>query len=82
MDVTPAPNFYETTGSRLARDGVDGAQKLLESAVKSGGGTIFIDEAYQLTSGHNSQGGAVLDFLLVGRNGKQRWYIGLHASGV
>jgi len=64
MDVTPAPNFYETTGSRLAHDGVDGAQKLLESAVKSGGGTIFIDEAYQLTSGHNSQGGAVLDFLL------------------
>jgi hypothetical protein len=64
MDVTPAPNFYETTGSRLARDGVDGAQKLVESAVKSGGGTIFIDEAYQLTSGHNYQGGAVLDFLL------------------
>jgi len=64
MDVTPASNFYETTGSRLAHDGIDGAQKLLQSAVNSGGGTIFIDEAYQLTSGHNSQGGAVLDFLL------------------
>ncbi|KIM44994.1 hypothetical protein M413DRAFT_25383 [Hebeloma cylindrosporum] len=64
VDVTPAPNFYETTGSRLARDGVDGAQKLLESAIKAGGGAIFVDEAYQLTSGHNSQGAAVLDFLL------------------
>jgi hypothetical protein len=48
----------------LAHEGVDGAKKLLDGVIKSGGGTIFIDEAYQLTSGHNSQGPAVLDFLL------------------
>ena len=32
--------------------------------VKAGGGTIFVDEAYQLTSGNSYGGGAVLDFLL------------------
>lgn len=31
---------------------------------KSGGGVIFIDEAYQLTSGNNPGGAAVLDYLL------------------
>lgn len=29
-----------------------------------GGGVLFIDEAYQLTSGNNFGGGAVLDYLL------------------
>lgn len=32
--------------------------------INGGGGAIFIDEAYQLTSGNNPGGGAVLDFLL------------------
>jgi hypothetical protein len=44
-----------------------GAQKLIDEAINAGGGAIFIDEAYQLTSqhGHSShQGGQVLDFLL------------------
>lgn len=64
MKVTPGNHFTETTGSKMANQGVDAAKKVLEEALKSGGGTIFIDEAYQLTSAHNYGGGAVLDFLL------------------
>ena len=56
--------FIETTGSRLANDGVPGVKKMIENVLNSGGGTIFVDEAYQLTSQHNFQGGQVLDFLL------------------
>jgi Cdc6-like AAA superfamily ATPase len=43
---------------------VPGTKKLLETVQNAGGGTIFIDEAYQLTSDHNFQGKQVLDFLL------------------
>ena len=32
--------------------------------VTSGGGTFFLDEAYQLADGHNPGGASVLDFLL------------------
>lgn len=58
----------ETTGARLANEGVSGAQKIVDQTINAGGGAIFIDEAYQLTpsqSGHSShQGAQVLDFLL------------------
>ena len=37
---------------------------MLEDILKAGGGTIFIDEAYQLTDKGNVQGGQILDFLL------------------
>ncbi|KAJ5448828.1 hypothetical protein N7445_003649 [Penicillium cf. griseofulvum] len=61
--IVPGDNFIETTGSRLANDGVSGCQKTIETLLKDGGGAIFIDEAYQLVSG--SFGGTqVLDFLL------------------
>jgi hypothetical protein len=56
--------FIETNGSRLANDGVPGIKKQIEEVINAGGGVIFVDEAYQLTSAHNYQGGAVLDFLL------------------
>ncbi|EPQ56100.1 P-loop containing nucleoside triphosphate hydrolase protein [Gloeophyllum trabeum ATCC 11539] len=62
--VIPGNMFIETTGARLANDGVQGIQKQLESIINAGGGTIFIDEAYQLTSEHNFEGKKVLDFLL------------------
>ncbi|KAF8159698.1 P-loop containing nucleoside triphosphate hydrolase protein [Crassisporium funariophilum] len=64
VKVIPHDKFVEISGSRLAHDGVNGIKTLLEGVVKAGGGTIFIDEAYQLTSGHNPEGPAVLDFLL------------------
>ncbi|KAF1739382.1 Stage V sporulation protein K [Beauveria bassiana] len=44
--------------------GVAGCQKLLDEALDAGGGVIFIDEAYQLSSGNSPGGLAVLDFLL------------------
>jgi ATP-dependent Clp protease ATP-binding subunit ClpA len=43
---------------------VAGVKKILEKVIEDGGGTIFVDEAYQLTSDHNYQGKQVLDFLL------------------
>lgn len=57
----------ETTGALLGHEGISGAQKLIDKAINAGGGAIFIDEAYQLTSQdpHSAhQGGQVLDFLL------------------
>ncbi|KAF4986972.1 hypothetical protein FGRMN_10595 [Fusarium graminum] len=56
--------FKEVTGSKLANMGVTGCEKLLEEINDNGGGCVFIDEAYQLTSGNSPGGKAVLDFLL------------------
>ena len=64
VQVLPGSEFVETTGSRLANDGVPGIKKIVEDVIKAGGGAIFVDEAYQLTSEHNFQGKQVLDFLL------------------
>jgi len=54
----------ETTGSKVATMGVQGCQSLIDDLLNDGGGVIFIDEAYQLSSGNNPGGKAVLDFLL------------------
>ncbi|KAK0489357.1 P-loop containing nucleoside triphosphate hydrolase protein, partial [Armillaria novae-zelandiae] len=64
LQVLPGLAFEETTGSRLANDGVQGAKKMIEGVINAGGGAIFVDEAYQLTGEHNFQGSQVLDFLL------------------
>jgi hypothetical protein len=64
MNVVEGTLFKETTGSSLANEGVNGAKKIIAEMVNAGGGTFFIDEAYQLTSNHNIQGGQVLDYLL------------------
>ena len=63
VGALPGPSFIETTGSRLANEGVAGIKKQIEDLLKAGGGAIFVDEAYQLASTHN-HGGPVLDFLL------------------
>ncbi|KAJ5779630.1 ATPase AAA-type core [Penicillium paradoxum] len=63
MGVIPGDKFVETTGSRLANDGISGCQKTLETLLKDGGGAMFIDEAYQLV-GSSFGGTQVLDFLL------------------
>ncbi|KFA80339.1 hypothetical protein S40288_08438 [Stachybotrys chartarum IBT 40288] len=60
----PGETFEETTGSKLASNGVPGCEKLLEKIKDDGGGVLFIDEAYQLSSGNNPGGKAVLDYLL------------------
>ncbi|TFK32805.1 P-loop containing nucleoside triphosphate hydrolase protein [Crucibulum laeve] len=64
VKVIPRNEFFETTGSRLANEGVDGIKKQIEMMLNAGGGVVFIDEAYQLTSSHNVGGAQVLDFLL------------------
>lgn len=64
MGVLPGASFVETSGSRLANEGVSGAKKHIENILAAGGGAFFLDEAYQLTEGHNPGGTAVLDFLL------------------
>ena len=43
---------------------MDGIKKHIETVLKAGGGTIFIDEAYQLANGNSFQGSQVLDFVL------------------
>ncbi|KAJ7494735.1 P-loop containing nucleoside triphosphate hydrolase protein [Mycena galericulata] len=64
VGILPGTEFIETTGSRMSNDGVDKVKKMLEGVLNAGGGTIFVDEAYQLTAPQNFQGPQVLDFLL------------------
>lgn len=64
IGVIPGLCFREETGTSLANSGVSGCKKLIEDVLNDGGGVVFIDEAYQLTSGQNQGGGAVLDYLL------------------
>ncbi|MCJ1427130.1 hypothetical protein MMC29_005033 [Sticta canariensis] len=64
LGALPGNTFVETTGSRLASDGVAGIKKHIEEIHNAGGGVIFLDEAYQLTNDHNFGGRQVLDFLL------------------
>ncbi|GJE92068.1 stage V sporulation protein K domain-containing protein [Phanerochaete sordida] len=63
LDILPHGTL-ETTGSRLADDGVAGAKQQIETLKDCGGGALFIDEAYQLTSAQSYGGRQVLDFLL------------------
>ncbi len=53
MYVLSGNGFVEISGSRLANDEVAGAKKHIETLVNAGGGAFFLDEAYQLTLGHN-----------------------------
>ncbi|KAE9394090.1 P-loop containing nucleoside triphosphate hydrolase protein [Gymnopus androsaceus JB14] len=64
VGVLPGSEFVETTGSRVANDGVPGIKAHIEAVLNAGGGAIFIDEAYQLVSGNSIQGSQVLDFVL------------------
>ena len=64
MGVLSGTEFVETTGARLASDGVAGAKALIDQILKADGGAFFLDEAYQLALGHNYGGASVLDFLL------------------
>ncbi|KAI1172371.1 P-loop containing nucleoside triphosphate hydrolase protein [Nemania sp. FL0916] len=64
MGVIPGSHFEETTGSRLAHDGIQGAQALIDNLLQNGGGVFFLDEAYQIVSSSSVGGSQVLDFLL------------------
>jgi Cdc6-like AAA superfamily ATPase len=64
LKVLSGDEFIETTGSRLAHEGVAEVKKHLGILENSDGGVYFIDEAYQLAEGHNYGGKTVLDFIL------------------
>lgn len=64
IGVIPGSCFKEETGAGLANAGVNGCKRLIDDMLNDGGGVLFIDEAYQLTSGNSYGGGAVLDYLL------------------
>ncbi|UKZ81400.1 hypothetical protein TrVFT333_009172 [Trichoderma virens FT-333] len=53
IGAIPGDCFKETTGSKLANMGVKGCEDLLEKIKEDGGGVLFIDEAYQLSSDGN-----------------------------
>jgi DNA replication protein DnaC len=64
VSALPGDEFVETTGAKLANEGVQGCTKILDGIKNAGGGALFIDEAYQLISGSSFGGSAVLDYLL------------------
>lgn len=64
VGAIPGDHFEETTGSRLANDGIQGCQALIDKILNKGGGVFFLDEAYQIVSGSSFGGAQVLDFLL------------------
>ncbi|MCJ1382149.1 hypothetical protein MMC17_005261 [Xylographa soralifera] len=64
LGILPGSEFVETTGSRLASEGIAKAKSHIETILNAGGGAFFLDEAYQLALGHNSGGASVLDYLL------------------
>ncbi|KUI53134.1 Stage V sporulation protein K [Cytospora mali] len=64
IGVIPGSCFKEETGASLANAGVSGCKTIIDDILNDGGGVLFIDEAYQLTSGNSYGGGAVLDYLL------------------
>lgn len=64
VGAIPGDHFEETTGSRLANDGVKGCQDLIDKILNKGGGVFFLDEAYQIVSSSSFGGAQVLDFLL------------------
>lgn len=64
VGAIPGDHFEETTGSRLANDGVKGCKDLIDKILNNGGGVFFLDEAYQIVSSSSFGGAQVLDFLL------------------
>ncbi|XP_044721190.1 AAA domain-containing protein [Hirsutella rhossiliensis] len=64
VGAIPGEVFKETTGAKLANDGVSATEAMLEEIKDGGGGVLFIDEAYQLSSGNSPGGRAIMDYLL------------------
>lgn len=64
VKVIPTMAFIETTGSRLSHGGVAELKDKIDKTLGAGGGTFFVDEAYQLVDSKNPSGSLVMDYLL------------------
>lgn len=64
MGVVAGEIVHETTASKLMNGGVSAYKKLVDELLNGGGGVMFIDEAYQLTSAANAIGRQVLDTIM------------------
>ena len=65
VEILPADcEIFETSGSKLMIDGIGGLKKELEKLKESGGGVVFVDEAYQLEPASNQQGAQILNFII------------------
>lgn len=47
VGALPGNNFFESSGSSLANDGISACKAHIEKILEQGGGVFFIDEAYQ-----------------------------------
>ncbi|EPS35147.1 hypothetical protein H072_11585 [Dactylellina haptotyla CBS 200.50] len=56
--------YIETNGAKLASDGIAGIEDTFRALFEVKGGTLFIDEAYQLVTSGAFEGRRVLDYLL------------------
>ena len=66
------PLFLDTSGASLIQKGVDFLEQQLQKAKDSGGGVIFVDEAYLLVS--DRVGKQILDFILPIASGLETEY--------
>ncbi|QIX01542.1 hypothetical protein AMS68_007059 [Peltaster fructicola] len=64
MGVVAGSNVRESTASKLTNGGVSGYKTMIDDLLNSGGGAMFIDEAYQLTAGTGGMGRQVLDAIM------------------
>lgn len=64
MGVVAGDAMRETTASKLTAGGVVTYRKQVDDILNSGGGALFIDEAYQLANGATGAGSQVLEALM------------------
>lgn len=64
MGVVAGDVVHETTASKLMNGGVSAYKKLIEELLNGGGGVMFVDEAYHLTSATNAVGRQILDTIM------------------
>lgn len=64
IGIVAGDHVQETTASKLTAAGVPGYKKIVDEIMNKGGGALFIDEAYQLTSGNSAAGSQIMDAVM------------------
>ena len=62
--ATPEPYFVEESAASLLIKNAEGLSKILKDMLASGGGVLFVDEAYGLDPKHSEDGRIIFDLLL------------------